>query len=79
MGANSESEKRRPDALKQSLVRGYLDHLTRERRLSAHTTSNYARDIAALLQSSFFDVWAHAGIAEILSALHERVVTAGRS
>jgi len=37
------------------------------------------RDIAALLQSSFFDVWAHAGIAEILSALHERVVTAGRS
>jgi hypothetical protein len=32
------------------------------------------RDIAALLESPFFDVWAQAGIAEILSALHERVV-----
>lgn len=33
------------------------------------------RDIATLLESPFFDVWAHAGIAEILSALHERLVT----
>jgi hypothetical protein len=32
------------------------------------------RDIATLLESPFFDVWAHAGIAEILSALHERLV-----
>jgi hypothetical protein len=32
------------------------------------------RDIAALLDSPFFDVWARAGIAEILSALHERLV-----
>jgi Thioredoxin len=32
------------------------------------------RDIAALLESPFVDVWAQAGIAEILSALHERVV-----
>ncbi len=31
------------------------------------------RDIATLLESPFFDLWAHAGIAEILSALHERV------
>jgi hypothetical protein len=30
--------------------------------------------IGALLESPFFDVWAQAGIAEILSALHERVV-----
>ncbi len=30
------------------------------------------RDIATLLDSPFFDVWAQAGIAEILSALHER-------
>jgi len=29
-------------------------------------------DIAGLLESPFFDVWAHAGIAEILSALYER-------
>jgi hypothetical protein len=34
------------------------------------------RDIGALLDSPFFDVWALAGIAEILSALHERLVTA---
>jgi hypothetical protein len=32
------------------------------------------RDIATLLDSPFFDVWAQAAIAEILSALHERVV-----
>jgi hypothetical protein len=32
------------------------------------------REIASLLESPFFDVWAQAGIAEILSALHERVV-----
>jgi hypothetical protein len=34
------------------------------------------RDIAALLDSPFFDLWAMAGIAEILSALHERVTLA---
>jgi Thioredoxin len=33
------------------------------------------RDIGALLESPFFDVWAQAGIAEILSALHERLLT----
>ena len=33
------------------------------------------RDIGALLDSPFFDVWAQAGLAEILSALHERLVT----
>jgi len=36
------------------------------------------RDIATLLESPFFDVWAHAAIAEILSALHERQVTSPR-
>ena len=35
-------------------------------------------DVAMLLESPFFDVWAHAGIAEILSALHERLVTSAR-
>ena len=33
------------------------------------------REIGTLLDSPFFDVWAQAGIAEILSALHERLVT----
>jgi hypothetical protein len=32
-------------------------------------------DIATLLTSPFFDVWARAAIAEILSALHERLAT----
>jgi hypothetical protein len=32
-------------------------------------------DIGRLLESPFFDVWAHAAIAEILSALYERRVT----
>ncbi|HSE06045.1 MAG TPA: thioredoxin family protein [Methylomirabilota bacterium] len=31
------------------------------------------REIGALLESPFFDVWAQAGIVEILSGLHERV------
>jgi hypothetical protein len=34
-------------------------------------------DIGALLDSPFFDVWAHAGIGEILSKLHERLVVGG--
>lgn len=34
-----------------------------------------ARDIGALLESPFPDVWAHAALAEILSALHERRLT----
>jgi integrase/recombinase XerC len=29
-------------------IDGYLQHLSRERRLSPHTSSNYARDVAAL-------------------------------
>jgi hypothetical protein len=33
------------------------------------------RDIGTLLDSPIFDVWAQAAIAEILSALHERLVT----
>jgi hypothetical protein len=32
------------------------------------------RDINTLLESPFFDVWARAGVDEILSALHEKVV-----
>jgi hypothetical protein len=36
-------------------------------------------EIATLLESPFFDLWAEAAIAEIVSALHERRVTAPRS
>jgi Thioredoxin len=37
------------------------------------------REIGTLLESPFFDVWAHAAIAEIVSALHERLVTSPRA
>src|SRR5262245_66308972 len=40
------------------------------------TAARSSRDISALLDSPFFDVWAQAAIAELLSALHERLVTA---
>jgi len=33
----------------QSLLQGYIDHLAHERRLALHTTTNYRRDIEALL------------------------------
>jgi integrase/recombinase XerC len=34
------------------LLRGYLEQLSNERRLSRHTVENYARDLAALLELS---------------------------
>jgi hypothetical protein len=37
------------------------------------------REIGTLLESPFFDVWAQAAIAQILSALHERILTAPRA
>ena len=51
MGANSVAEK---PAVRPAnpLLRGYLEHLSNERRLSRHTVENYARDIAALLELS---------------------------
>lgn len=51
MGANSKTEKPAIQAV-NPLLRGYLEHLSNERRLSRHTLENYARDIAALLQLS---------------------------
>ena len=38
------------------------------------TKARGGQDIATLLESPFFDVWARAAIAEIVSALHERLV-----
>ena len=39
------------------------------------TKARSEREIGALLESPFFDLWALAAISEIVSALHERVVT----
>ena len=43
------------------------------------TKARAGREIAALLESPLFDVWARAGIAEIVSALHERLVAGSPS
>ena len=48
MGANSEPEIPATRAA-HPLLRGYLEHLANERRLSRHTVAHYARDISALL------------------------------
>ena len=50
----------------------------RKERVLGHLRST-GGDIGALFESPLFDVWAHAGISEILSALYERtVVSAGQ-
>jgi integrase/recombinase XerC len=48
VGANSEVAKPAKPAA-HPLLRGYLEHLANERRLSRHTVENYARDINAFL------------------------------
>ena len=54
-----------------------IGHLRRARagETEEQSKARGGRDIAALLDSPFVDVWASAGIAEILSALHERMLT----
>jgi len=47
VGANSIAEKSGKTPA-HPLLRGYLEHLSNERRLSRHTVENYARDITAL-------------------------------
>lgn len=63
----------------------HKDHLlghvraARPGETEAETKARAGRDITALLESPFYDVWARAGIAEILSALHERLVAPART
>ena len=47
----------------------------RARETEEQTKARSGQDIAALLASPFFNLWAQAAISEIVSALHERVVT----
>jgi thioredoxin family protein len=53
-------------------------HLRRARdgETEDQAKSRAGRDIAGLLESPFFQMWAGAGLDEILSALHERLTTA---
>ena len=47
--AGRESPKDALPSAHEPLLRGFLDQLIHERRMSAHTATNYARDIRALL------------------------------
>ena len=42
------------------------------------TQARGGKEFFALFDTPFYDVWAHAAIAEILSGLYERVVVEGR-
>ena len=52
-----------------------LGHLRSARagETDEQTKTRSGKDIGALLASPFFDLWARAGLSEILSALHERL------
>src|SRR5439155_485077 len=64
-----------PAIYRKDRVIGHL-RAARAGETEEQTKARSGRDIAALLESPFFDVWARAGIGEILSALHERLVAA---
>jgi integrase/recombinase XerC len=74
VGANSETVKA-GDATPLSLLRGYLDHLANERRLSRHTLENYGRDIRALISLAGSTRLERLGVHEIrrfVAQLHAR-------
>jgi hypothetical protein len=66
-----------PAIYRKERVIGHL-RAARAGETEEQTKARGGRDIATLLDSPFFDVWAQAGIAEILSALHERLVTSAK-
>jgi hypothetical protein len=66
-----------PAIYRKDLVLGHL-RAPRADETPELAQARAGRDIATLLESPFFDVWARAGVAEVLSALHERRVTSGR-
>jgi hypothetical protein len=63
-----------PAVYRKERVLGHL-RAARAGETEEQARTRGGREIGALLESPFFDVWAHAALAEILSALHERVVT----
>ena len=67
-----------PAIYRKERIIGHL-RAARAGETEEQTKARGGRDIVTLLDSPFFDVWAQAGIAEILSALHDRVVTSARA
>ena len=66
-----------PAIYRKERVIGHL-RAARADETADQTKARSGKEIAALLESPFPDVWAQAGIAEILSALHERILTGTR-
>ena len=65
-----------PDIYHKDLIRAQ-QQTAQVGESDTQTKERAAREFAALQTSPFFDVWASAGIDQILSALHERVVVGG--
>jgi hypothetical protein len=66
-----------PAIYHKDFIRGH-QQAARPGETDAQTKDRYAREFAALQGSPFFDVWASAGIDEILSALHEKLTVGDR-
>jgi hypothetical protein len=66
-----------PAIYRKERVIGHL-RAARADETADQTKARSGKEITALLESPFPDVWAQAGIAEILSALHERILTGAR-
>ena len=63
---------------RDSAVRGYLDYLTHERRMSAHTARNYERDLHALVTLAEGKPWASVhshDVRRYIARLHARGLT----
>jgi hypothetical protein len=67
-----------PAVYRKELVIGHL-RAPRAGETDEQSKTRGGREIATLLDSPFFDLWAHAAIAEIISALHERLITTPRA
>jgi thioredoxin family protein len=66
-----------PAIYHKDYIRGH-QQAARPGETAEQTSERSRKEFAALLASPFFDVWASAGIDEILSALHEKLVVGPR-
>jgi hypothetical protein len=66
-----------PAIYSKDRIRSFLQ-AARPGETADQTKARGAADFAALQTSPFFDLWASAGVDEILSALHEKLVVGDR-
>ena len=66
-----------PAIYNKDRIRGRMQ-AARPGEAEAQSKERAMREFVALQNSPFFDVWASAAVAEILSALHERLVASGK-